>query len=171
MRLVIVASIVVAALGAVACSSSSDKPKAAATAEGTKASSARTAPVATEQVPPTTAPKSLSYDIIDRWNIPNGGEGKAIVISPAYLNEKDMTALGEKLKKDTKGDRNAFIFVYTDPKAVALRSKIADLNQTDGDFYDQHFVATYTRNINTGFHKFEIWYDGVSGTNTKTIDY
>lgn len=113
------------------------------------------------------------YEIVNRWSIPNGGEGKVIVIPVSYLNQSDMAALGEQLKADTKNDRNAFIFIFTDKKAAESRDRV--LNSTASELetalYDKHFVGNYSRNINSGFHKLEIWYDGVMGTNNKTIEY
>ena len=56
----------------------------------------------------TKVKKDINYEIIKTWSIPNGGQGKVIVISPNYLNDEDMVLLGDKLKEDTKQDRNAF---------------------------------------------------------------
>ena len=46
--------------------------------------------------------KNIDYEVIQSWEIPNGGYGKVIIISPDNLNEEDMTVLGDKLKKNTK---------------------------------------------------------------------
>ena len=117
--------------------------------------------------------KQISYQIVDRWTIPNGGEGKAIVISFDYLNEADMIALGDKLKSDTQNDRNAFISVFDSAPAAALRDKVLSDKATtaEQDLYDKHFVGQYTKNGNTSFHQFSIYFDGVMGTNQKTIKY
>lgn len=125
--------------------------------------------------PTAQAQKTISYEIVKRWSIPNGGEGKLIVISPDLLNEADMLALGEKLKLDTKSDRNADISVYTDKKAAEMRDRLSSetnkLTKEEDDFYNTHFVAQYNRNINTGYHEYTIYFDGVMGTNKKTIKY
>lgn len=125
----------------------------------------------TKQAEPTKKP--ITYEVVKRWSIPNGGEGKVVLIPPDYLNEIDMTALGEKLKNDTKNDRNAFIFVFTDKKAADMRDKVLsdELSDTDRDFYDKHYVGQYNKNANSGFHEFAIYFDGVMGTNHKTIKY
>ncbi|MBI4098202.1 MAG: hypothetical protein HY426_04155 [Candidatus Levybacteria bacterium] len=127
---------------------------------------------------PTPTPKVINYEIFQRWDIPNGGEGKVVIISPEHLNEQDMPLLGEKLKNDTQNDRNAFIYVFTDKKAAALRDKVFDdlagkstMSEAESDFYDKNYVAQYTKNGNSGFHEFVIYYDGVMGTNSKTIKY
>ncbi len=119
-----------------------------------------------------TQQKQIPYQIIKRWTIPNGGEGKLIVISPANLNEADMTALGENLRNDTKNDRNAFISIFDDIKAVSLRDAvIADTaSAKDQNFYDKHFIGEYDRNINTGYNEFDIYLDGIMGTQ-KAIKY
>jgi len=125
-----------------------------------------------EEIKKTEA-KKISYEIVERWSIPNGGEVKVIVISPEYLNETDMVTLGEKLKNDTKNDRNAFIFVFTDKKAAASRDKgmLGELSKIDQDFYDKNYVGQYDKNGNTGYHQFAIYFDGAMGTNYKTIEY
>lgn len=121
----------------------------------------------------TEQPKQISYKIIEHWSIPNGGEGEVTVISPDYLNETDMAALGEKLKNDTKNDRNAFIFVFDSEQAASLRNGALDgeLNATDQDFYDKHYVGQYNKNGNTGYNEFAIYFDGITGANQKTIKY
>lgn len=117
--------------------------------------------------------KVITYDIVKRWSIPNGGEGKVVVISHDYLNEADMVALGEKLKSDVREDRNAFISVFDDKQGALLRDKVLGdkASETETNLYDQHFVGQYDKNANTGFHQFAIWFDGVMGTNHKTIKY
>lgn len=122
----------------------------------------------TTQVAQSTAP---NYEIIKRWSIPNGGEGKLIVIAPEHANETDLVALGEKLKEDTKGDRNATIMVYTDKKAADLYAKLATgLTPTEDELYNTHFVATYDRNINTGYHQLSVFPAGVMSDH-KNFDY
>ncbi len=114
--------------------------------------------------------KEITYEILECWN---GGEGKKILIPKDYLNEADMTALGNKLKQDTASDRYAFIQVYTNKQAAALQDKVCDgkATQSENDLYDQNFVGKYNKNENTGLHQFNIFFDGVMGTNQKTINY
>ncbi len=125
------------------------------------------------QPSPTPAQKAISYEVLQQWDINNGGKGKVVLIPVDYLNEAGMTALGQKLKEDTKNDKNAFIMVFTDKKAAALRDKIVDstASKDEEKFYDAHYVGQYTKNGNSGFHAFAIYFDGVSGTNSKTIKY
>lgn len=117
--------------------------------------------------------KQITYQIVDRWTIPNGGEGKVIVISLDLLNETDMVVLGNKIKNDTQSDRNANISVFDNASAAALRDKVLSDKATtaEQDLYDKHFVGQYTKNGNTGFNEFVIYFDGVMGTNQKTIKY
>lgn len=129
----------------------------------------------TSPQPTENIKKEISYEIIKRWTIPNGGEGKVIVISPNNFNEADMVTLGDKLKSDTKNDRNAFIFIFTDKKAAEMRDRLSSttnsLTKMEADYYDKHYVGDYSRNINSGYHQFTIYFDGVMGTNNKTIKY
>lgn len=129
-------------------------------------------PSATAPVPiQVTQPVAPSYEIVKRWSIPNGGEGKLIVIAPEKANEADLIALGEKLKQDTAGDRHATIMVYTDSKAADLYSKIAKgFTSEEEKFYDTHFVANYDRNIVTGYHELSVFPAGVMSDH-KNISY
>ncbi|MEI6835405.1 MAG: hypothetical protein WCK59_01105 [Candidatus Falkowbacteria bacterium] len=116
---------------------------------------------------------NIKYEIIKTWDIANGGTGREILIPVSYVNDKDMVALGEKLKSDFVDERNNFIWVFTDKKLSALRSKMmkADLSKSDQDFYDKHYVGQYNKNINSGMNRFVIYFDGVNGSNQKTINY
>jgi hypothetical protein len=115
-----------------------------------------------ESPPP---PRLVDYKIVEQWEIPNGGFVKLVVIEPSAANESSLRALGDELKYDTRDDRNAFIFVFSDARAVAMRPEaIRDaLSKKDARFYDRHFVASYSRNINTGFHQFSIMPKGLDG--------
>lgn len=123
-------------------------------------------------VSPTPTPKEINYEILRTWDIPNGGYGKVIVISPDNVNEPDMKSLGEKLYADTKKDRNAFIFIYDDKDAGLLRDTITlDSTTEQQDYLFKHNVGEYTRNINSHINELTIMFDGSMGSNRKTITY
>jgi hypothetical protein len=133
-------------------------------------SSTQTQPTQT-QTPIDTS--NIKYEVISTWDIANGGTGKEILIPASYVNEKDMMALGEKLKTDYADERNNFIWVFTDKKLSSLRAKMmkSDLSKSDQDFYDKHYVGQYNKNINSGMNRFVIYFDGVNGSNQKTVNY
>ena len=110
-------------------------------------------------------PRLVDYKIIEQWEIPNGGYGKAVVIPGTAANERSLRALGEEFRYDTRADRNAFIFVFSDPRAAAMRLRVlrGDASKKELRLYDDHFVASYTRNINTGFHQLSIMPKGLNG--------
>lgn len=113
----------------------------------------------------TARPAStISYRVIEQWPIANGGYGRRIVVEPKNRNEADLRALSATLKYDTRADRNAFVSVFTDERAARMQSRAAfDLSEAEGLFYDQHFIAGYTRNINTGYLRLSIFLDGPNG--------
>jgi hypothetical protein len=115
-----------------------------------------------ESPPP---PRLVDYKIVEQWEITNGGFGKVVVIEPSAANEISLRALGEEFKYDTRDDRNAFIFVFSDVRAAAMRrDAIRDaLSKKDARFYDTHDVAAYSRNINTGFHQLMMTPKGLDG--------
>ena len=121
---------------------------------------------------PVPIVQQITYEIIERWAIPNGGEGKTIVISRDLLNPADMTRLGEMLLDDTRRDRNAFIFIFTDASAALVWSASLDRTPAEQELMNKHFIGSYTRNINTGFHKLEVSFTGfLTGDDFFTVEY
>lgn len=120
-----------------------------------------------------TSAKTIQYEVLKQWDIPGGGKGEVVVIPTSYLNDTDMTALGQKLKNDLINDRDSFVFVYSNKQAATLRDKVINDTATTAELkiYDPNFVATYTKNADTGFHKFQIMLGGVNGNNNKDITY
>lgn len=114
--------------------------------------------------------KSIPYEIVREWQVPNGGYGKIIVISPQYRNGQDLRLLGLNLRYDTRYDRNAFIDVFDNKKAADLSKTLANLSEKEGALFDKHKIGQYTRNINTGYHRFQIWVNGINSEEI-TIDY
>ena len=110
-------------------------------------------------------PRVVEYAVAEQWSIPNGGQGKAIVIPSSAANEQSLRALGEQLKFDTRRDRNAFVFVYSDARAAAMRNNALKdlLSKADSRFFDAHFVAMYNHNGNTGFHRLSMMPKGMDG--------
>ena len=121
---------------------------------------------------PTKA--TISYEVVQTWTIPNGGFGKVIVVDPTYLNRNDMATLGDELRNDTRNDRNAFIFIFSDGQAARLRDKVVADTVTEDEraTYRKGFVGTYRRNANNGLIELIICYDGfVQGTDCQTTKY
>ena len=82
------------------------------------------------------------------------------MIAPIHRNEKDMKALGDQFRQDTKNDRNAFITVYDDEIAWrTAKDAVADrLGDKDLAYHDKHMIGDYAQNANTGFHVFNIFW-------------
>ena len=112
-----------------------------------------------------TPGREAPYRVIERWSIPNGGYGRVIVVSPTYRNEADMRALGQRLRDETRADRHAVVEVYDDEGAARMRrDAFAErLDRRALAFHDQHKVAHYSKNGNTGHHQFTIQLKGVWG--------
>lgn len=117
--------------------------------------------------------KSIPYEVVDEWAIPNGGKGKRIVVSADYLNEADMALLGETLKEDTKDDRNAFVMVHTDKKSAQIQKKSpSEITDAELSFAGKHFVGQYMKNAEGKINTFSIYLNGVDDTSKyKEIKY
>lgn len=108
---------------------------------------------------------SINYEVVEQWTIPNGGFGRVVVVDPAQRTEEGLVALAGQLRRDTKADRNAFVYIYDDRRAASLRRvALADnLNKVDMKLHDDHMIGSYFRNINTGFHAVTIALEGATG--------
>ena len=105
-----------------------------------------------------------AYKVVEQWTITNGGFGRTIVVAP-NPTEENLRALGDRLRQDTKNDRNAIVFVYDDDRAAAnrLAAILEKLASVDLRHHDRHRVAMYLRNANTGFHELDITPGGIDG--------
>lgn len=104
----------------------------------------------------------IPYQEIRRWEIPNGGFGRTIVIDPTLANEFDLRRLGAQLRDESHNDKNSFVFVYDSERAARMQGG-ADLASEDSDYYMRHTIGRYTRNGNTGYHQFSMTPEGILG--------
>jgi hypothetical protein len=89
----------------------------------------------------------LSYKVVEQWSIPAGGFGRAIVVNRPSPTEAQLRALGDQLRKDTRGDKFAFVFVYDDERAARNRRLVAsqELSGAELHHYEAHFFGSYIR--------------------------
>jgi hypothetical protein len=128
-------------------------------------------PSSASHAPPAATPAArVDYTVIKRWNIPNGGEGKDIVISSALATDEGVRALGETLKQDTKNDRNAVVIIFDDIRAAKMSHNFEKRSKKELEVYDRHCLGEYWRNANTEFHRLTIHPVGIKGV-WKEIDY
>lgn len=116
-----------------------------------------------QEIPaPQAVAKKIPYEVVDEWNIPNGGNGKRIVVSADFLNEVDMTLLGETLRDDVKNDRNSFIMIHTDKKSAQIQKKSpSEITDSELAYAGKHFVGQYMKNANSNINEFSIYLNGV----------
>ena len=110
---------------------------------------------------------NVPYEVVRHWQIPGGGEGKLIVVSPSMATEKDLERLMRQLKDETKGDRTAVIQVFTNREAAAMRDNVDNLTETQTAFFDKSFVGVF--NKFAGEVVMEIMPQGMNGT-TKRLN-
>lgn len=113
-------------------------------------------------------PAAPSYTVVEQWSIPNGGFVRVIVVK-ANSTEAELRALGEKLKRDTRAERNAIVYVYDDQRAARNRGEAfsENLPKAELQHHDRHRVALYWRNANTGVHELDLTSLGLDGPNIK----
>jgi len=96
----------------------------------------------------------IEYEVYRKLNDSEKIKTHAIVINPINRNMDRLKLLGSQLKDKYQSTDISAIFVFDDKKAADL------LRDTDenylASFYDNHFIATYNRNVNTKFHCFFI---------------
>ncbi len=107
--------------------------------------------------------QDISYQIVSERLIPNGGYSRVIVVGSKYRNESDLKLVANRIKWDTRNDRNSFVFIYDDKKAASLRTGAIEdrLNKKDLAYHDYHMIGAYTRNINTGYHSLISTIEGI----------
>jgi hypothetical protein len=83
--------------------------------------------------------------------------------------DAQLRALGEKLRHDTRNERNAFVFIYDDERAARhrLAAFSGKLTKAELIHHDRHQVAKYFRNANTGFHELDLTPKGLDGPGSK----
>jgi hypothetical protein len=115
----------------------------------------------------------IPYVVYREWDIPNGGHGKEIVISPSFRNDSDLTTLGLQLKREAQHDRHSFVAIYDDEDAVRMRKDAVteNLSKEDLEFHDKHIIAMYSKNGNTGFHQFNYGLNGFMTDPIVSQDY
>lgn len=115
----------------------------------------------------------IKYEVVKRWSVPSGGSGKLVLVSPSLFNEKDLTALGKKLKSDAGAENFSIVFVYDNRDAINLYNQYTKMQTSakEDDFYEKHLIAQYSKNMNTGHHEFNIYMNGYGSGNFKTIKY
>ncbi|MGE0608115.1 MAG: thermonuclease family protein [Pirellulales bacterium] len=120
-------------------------------------------PAKKESDPPATKPPSVHYDIVRRWTIPNGGEGKVVLVSPSVATTTGLAELAHVLREETRADRNAVIMIFDHQRAAAMYSRAVELDGEEAEFYDRHFVGSYIQNATTGYHEMQVHASGLSG--------
>jgi hypothetical protein len=111
------------------------------------------------------SPPTVSYKVIEEWRIPNGGYGRRIVIPTSLRTEAGMRALGDKLRKDTKGDRHAEVQIFDSERAAKMVvAMVMDrLSRKDLAYYDAHMLGSYGRNGLSGYDELTIMLQGPNG--------
>ena len=112
-----------------------------------------------------TSTPALSYWLVEEWTIPAGGFVRTAVVTKANPTESELRSVGEMLRKDTKGDKNAFIYVYDDARAALNRRRTLSetLTQREMQHHNRHRVGIYIRNRKTRADEFQITPSGLDG--------
>ena len=86
------------------------------------------------------------------------------VISPKDRTPDKLRALCQRLKTDFAAMPIVLIMVFDDPKAAAMYDRMVasggSLGEATDTYYDQHTVANYSRNRNTGHNQYTYWPQG-----------
>lgn len=108
------------------------------------------------------------YKIIEQRSFANGGFGRVIVVAP-NPSAAELRAFGEKLRQDTRNERNAFVWLYDDERAARIRRALTSENLPKSELrhHDRHYLALYSRNASTGLHEFEYYPQGFDGVSFK----
>lgn len=122
--------------------------------------------------PPALAASApaLTYTVFKQTPLADNGFKRIVLIDSRLRNENDIKAIAEQLKKNTEKELNANVYIFDNDEAAAMEDKVANLSESQSEFYDKHFIAIYTRNSASKTHKLEIMLEGVSGKGV-TVTY
>ncbi len=110
------------------------------------------------------------YRIIEEHNIPNGGKTYKIIIAPELVNHDGIKSIIDEFIKKTNRERNTFLFIFDDSRAIPMTKRLDDLDAEESSFYGKSFKANYKKNGNTGHHRSAIHPEGLDGE-TRIIEH
>jgi hypothetical protein len=93
----------------------------------------------------------IEYEVYRKLNDSEKVKSLAIVVNPINRKIDNIKLLGDQLKEKYQSTDISAVFIFDDKNAADL------LRDTDenylSSFFNNHFLATYNRNINTKFHR------------------
>ncbi|MBI3409820.1 MAG: zinc-ribbon domain-containing protein [Planctomycetes bacterium] len=128
---------------------------------GTRGSDPNKTPEIKKNSSGTDVANRIPYSVLENLKGTHGSTW-VVLLDQKYLNEKDLRALGETLRYDRRNEELAVVMVFDDKKAAAMQKNWMKLNDQDGEFFDKHLIATYTRNmvLSNKQHNFVVNLDG-----------
>ncbi len=113
----------------------------------------------------------ISYDIVERWQIPNGGEGKRITIPANLQKEEGLLSVCDKIEQDVKNDKNAFVFGHKDPKSADIQKRLGKTTAQEEKYLGKNFILDFKKNGNSGFHQCIVYPNGIDEGTQKVKTY
>ena len=117
----------------------------------------------TTETPNSQTFNTVNYQIVERWELPNGGEGKRIIIPAEFQDKENLMLICDKIENDVKNDRNSFVFGFANMTSLQLE-KSGSLEDNEG------FILNFGKNANTGYHECAVYY-GEHTAETEIIKY
>jgi hypothetical protein len=111
----------------------------------------------------------LSYDIVETWQIPNGGSGKRILIPKNLRDEKGLFLVCDKISEDVKNDKHAIVFGHTDSKSAGIQKNLSKSTKSDQDYLGKNFILDFKKNGNNGFHECVVYPNGIDDLEAKKV--
>src|SRR4029077_13077045 len=105
--------------------------------------------------------RRIAYSVVRPMGYHQRWVRKGFVVSPKNRNEADLRALGDTLRWDIRGDRNAFVYIFDNTRAA---------KRHNFSFCGRHYLGQYNRNINTGYHRLDIQLNDCNG-NVVLVNY
>jgi hypothetical protein len=110
---------------------------------------------------------TASYEIIEKWQLPNGGEGKRISIPETLRDEKGLFLVCDKISQDVKNDKNAFVFGHTDAKSAGIQKNLGKASKIEQAYLNKNFILDFKKNGNNGFNNCVIYPNGIEDLYSK----
>ncbi|MBV9864366.1 MAG: hypothetical protein JO316_03400 [Abitibacteriaceae bacterium] len=122
--------------------------------------------------PAPSGVKKIPYEVTETWTLPDGGQGKCILISPAYARKKWLRLLGQQLSREASLANFTHIEVFDNRKAAQLHAtRLYGATAAQERLERKYHVGQYIENQNTQLCALTAYVDGFGSVNRETYRY
>ena len=131
----------------------------------------KSSPSPSPQKTPDKPAITVSYDIVEKWQIPDGGENKRITIPTNLQTEEGLLSVCDKIEEDVKNTKIAFVFGHRDAKSANIQKRFDKANAQEKKYLGENFILYFLKAEKVGVHQCEVYVNGTKGGEKKLKVY